>query len=144
MSYNAKKALRLIREYHDLNPTQIGILVGLHEKHVLALETGKRKITLEVVERYATAFEIPVSSLMLLAEQADGIFTVDPRDYVSNKVITILEWLAIVSAARRGNVRVTVPAVRIRSPWLLQSHSLKPAQAHERISSTKSRWITTE
>jgi len=122
---DARKALRLIRVYHDLSLAQIAGCVGLPEKHVLALETGKRKITLAVMERYATAFEIPISSLILLAEQTDGIFSMDTRDYVAKKVIAIIDWLTSVSAARWRDATVILQEDRIQSSAAIANPSPK-------------------
>src|SRR5258705_185981 len=66
------KALRLIRVYHDMTLTQAAARVGLSKSYVSDLEKGHKKVTLEVLEKYATAFGLPMSSLMLFAERTES------------------------------------------------------------------------
>jgi transcriptional regulator with XRE-family HTH domain len=92
------EALRLIRVYHDLNKTEIADKVGLSKSYVTELEAGDKKVTIEVLDKYAYAFKIPLSSLMLFAERANGR---DPqenaRTLVASKVLKMLNWVADIS-----------------------------------------------
>jgi transcriptional regulator with XRE-family HTH domain len=92
------RALKLIREYHRLSRTELAQKVGLSKSYVSELERG-RKPTIEVIERYAETFRIPVSSLLLFAEYSD-----DPnmperaRAFAADKVLKMLEWLRDTAA----------------------------------------------
>lgn len=93
------KALRLIRVYHDLNQTDAAARVGLSKSYVSDIESGNKKVTLKVLEKYSNAFDIPVSSLMLFAEKAgDGRFAGDARGYVADKALKMLDWVAMISS----------------------------------------------
>lgn len=92
------KALRLVRVYHDLNQGDAAERVGLSKSYISELENGRKKVTLEVLEKYSKAFDIPVSSLMLFGERAGEIrFSEDVRIFVAEKVITMLDWIATIS-----------------------------------------------
>jgi transcriptional regulator with XRE-family HTH domain len=87
------RALKLIREYHRLSRTELAAKVGLSKSYVSELERGK-KPTIDVIERYAETFRIPVSSLMLFAEHSrDPDFHERSRAYAAEKVLKMLEWL---------------------------------------------------
>ena len=93
------KALRLIRVYHDLSQTEVASRVGLSKSYISDLEAGNKKVTLQVLEKYSTAFNIPVSSIMLFAERAQsGGFSDDARVFVADKVVKMLDWIAMISA----------------------------------------------
>ncbi|UAK23843.1 helix-turn-helix domain-containing protein [Sphingomonas nostoxanthinifaciens] len=93
------EALRLVRVFHDLNKTQVAERVGLSKSYITELERGDKKVTIEVLQKYADGFNIPVSSLMFFAEQADGAPAADRvRTAVAGKVVKMLDWIATVTA----------------------------------------------
>jgi transcriptional regulator with XRE-family HTH domain len=93
------EALRLIRVFHNLNRTQTADKVGLSVSYVSELESGTKKVTLEVLQKYATGFRMPVSSIMLFAERADeGSLTEAARLTIGGKVVKMLNWLAAISS----------------------------------------------
>jgi transcriptional regulator with XRE-family HTH domain len=88
----------LIRAFHDLNKTQVAQRVGLSKSYITELERGDKKVTLEVLQKYADAFNIPVSSLMFFAEQAaDAPSTDKVRTAVAGKVVKMLDWIVTVT-----------------------------------------------
>lgn len=93
------KALRLVRAYHDLNQADTAERVGLSKSYISEIESGTKKVTLEVLEKYATAFDIPISSLMLFAEKSEnGNFAEDTRTYVAKKALKMLDWIETISS----------------------------------------------
>lgn len=92
------RALKLIREYHRLSRTELASKIGLSKSYVSELERGK-KPTIEVIERYAETFRIPVSSLLLFAEHSnDPNFNERTRAFAADKVLKMLEWLRDTAA----------------------------------------------
>lgn len=95
------EALRLVRVFHDLNKTQAAERVGLSKSYVTELERGDKKVTLEVLQKYASGFNVSLSSLMFFAEQAaDSSSGEKVRTAVAGKVIKMLDWIATVTAER--------------------------------------------
>lgn len=95
------EALRLVRVFHDLNKSQTAERVGLSRSYVTELERGDKKVTMEVLEKYAEGFSIPPSSLMFFAEQAANPSMADKaRTFVAGKTLKMLDWIATVSAER--------------------------------------------
>jgi transcriptional regulator with XRE-family HTH domain len=92
------EALRLVRVFHDLNKTQAADRVGLSKSYITELERGDKKVTLEVLQKYASAFNVPLSSLVFFAEQAvDGSSKEKVRTAVASKVVKMLDWIATVT-----------------------------------------------
>jgi transcriptional regulator with XRE-family HTH domain len=98
MKPTLNKALRLVRVYHDLTQAETARRVGFSKSYISELEAGNKKVSIEVLERYAAAFKLPVSSLMLFAEHSeDRNFTEDARVYVAGKVLKMLDWILTIS-----------------------------------------------
>ncbi|MGK9236837.1 helix-turn-helix domain-containing protein [Inquilinus limosus] len=95
------KALRLVRVYHDLSLVEAAERVGLSKSYVSELEKGHKKVTMEVLEKYAEAFDMPMSSLMLFAERSEGgQRSTDVKAFVADKTLKMLDWFATLTADR--------------------------------------------
>lgn len=89
------RALKLIRQYHRLSQVEVAEKLGYSKSFISELERdGGKKPSLEVLERYASAFGIKLSSLMIFAEQTSSPDLADKsRVFVADKVLKILEWI---------------------------------------------------
>ncbi|MDO8288761.1 MAG: helix-turn-helix transcriptional regulator [Parvibaculum sp.] len=89
------RALKLIRQYHRLSQVELAASLGLSKSFISEIEKqdGKRP-SIDVLERYASYFQIPLSSLLLFAEEteAEG-FNDRARIYAVGKVLKMLEWI---------------------------------------------------
>ena len=100
------KAIRLIRAYHDLNLSEVADRVGLSKSYISEMERGHKKVSIDVLEKYAEAFDIPMSSLMLFAERAeDGGVADNARVYIADKAIKMLDWIATITDDRERDHR---------------------------------------
>ena len=68
-------ALKWLRLFHGLNKTQVAERVGLSKSYITEIEAGDKRVTLDVLDKYAKAFDIPVSSLMFFSEGLDHAAT---------------------------------------------------------------------
>lgn len=66
------EALRLLRVFHDLKQRELAEKLGISPSHVSELEKGNRTPSLEVMQKYADVFRIPVSSIMFFSESLNG------------------------------------------------------------------------
>lgn len=89
------RALRIVRQYHNLNQTQLAGKLSLSTSYLSELESGKKEPTLDVLNRYAKVFNMPISSLLVFSETLDGIHSQSKaRTFFSKKMLKILEWIA--------------------------------------------------
>jgi transcriptional regulator with XRE-family HTH domain len=89
------RALKLIRQYHRLSQVDLAEHLGLSKSFISELEKkdGKRP-SVDVLERYASFFKIPLSSLLLFAEGVDSKKANEKaRAYATDKILRMLEWL---------------------------------------------------
>ncbi len=92
------RALRLIRVFHDMNQAEFADKIGLSKSYISELEQGRKKPSIEVLEKYADFFRIPVSSLLLFAEKAEtGDLSEEGRVAIADKVLKMLDWIATIS-----------------------------------------------
>lgn len=97
------RALRLIRVYHDLSQAQLAEKIGISKSYISELERGHKKASIDILEKYASFFRIPLSSLLLFAEEsAKPDFVEKSRVAVANKVLKMLDWLATVSDTEKN------------------------------------------
>ena len=98
------RALRLIRIYHDMNLSDASQRVGLSKSYISEIERGQKRVSLDVLEKYSVAFDIPVSSLMLFVERIeDGGFSKNSNALVADKALKMLEWVAMITSDRQSN-----------------------------------------
>ena len=88
------RALKLIRNYHDLSQVEAADKLGFSKSYVSELEKGTKKPSIDVLEQYARVFGLPLSQLMVFAETSSGGgFRGNVRRAAARKVLKMLEWV---------------------------------------------------
>ena len=88
------EALRLIRVFHDMKQVELAERLGVSKSHVSEIENGNKSPSLDLIERYSEAFKIPVSSIMIFAEELPHAKTGDKvRSKIAGTVIDILRFV---------------------------------------------------
>lgn len=93
------RALKLVRQYHRLSQAGLAEKLDLSRSFISELEAGNRKPSIDVLEKYAKFFNLPLSSLLLFSEQLGSKdWQEKSRSFVASKVMNMLEWLEETSA----------------------------------------------
>ena len=71
------KAVRLIREYQRLSKTELAKRLKIPCWRLAALENGESSISLNMLLRFSSAFNLPLDSLVLFAEARRRKYTHD-------------------------------------------------------------------
>ena len=88
------EALRLIRVFHDLKQVELAEKLGVSKSHISEIEKGNKSPSLDLIQRYATEFKIPVSSIMFFAEELPNAKSGDKiRSKIAGKVSDILRFV---------------------------------------------------
>lgn len=88
------EALRLIRVFHDVKQVELARRLGISKSYLSEIEKGSKEPTLSLVEKYATQFDLPASSIMFFAENVSGKGSYESaRKLVSSKIIKLLRFL---------------------------------------------------
>lgn len=63
--------VRILRKEQGVSQEQFAVRAGIDRRYMSDIETGKRNISFDIIERIAKGFGLSVSELMLRAEQSD-------------------------------------------------------------------------
>lgn len=89
------QALKITRQFHKLTQSELAKALNVSTAHISEIETGKNTITLEMLNRYATYFDVPISHLMLFAEQLENesLSSKKVRTFIAQKILNIMDWV---------------------------------------------------
>jgi transcriptional regulator with XRE-family HTH domain len=88
------EALRLIRVYHDLRQSEMATKIGISKSYLSEIEKGHKKPTLELVQKYSDAFDVPASSIMFFSENMNKAGSYEKaRGIVAAKIIRLMQFL---------------------------------------------------
>ena len=93
------EALRLVRVFHDMNQTTLAERLEISKSYLSEIESGKKQVTLELLQKYADTFGMPLSSLLFFAEKIEGGARDRVRTAIACKVVKMLDWIAAKDAA---------------------------------------------
>ncbi|KGD46475.1 MULTISPECIES: helix-turn-helix domain-containing protein [Burkholderia] len=88
------RALKVMRQFHNQSQTAMANTLGISSSYLSEIESGKKEPTLDLLNRYAINFNVPMSSIMAFSETLDGSQSVGKvRSFVAKKMVRILEWI---------------------------------------------------
>ena len=90
------EALRLIRVFHDVKQNELADRFGISKSYLSEIESGKKTPSVEIIEKYASEFQIPKSSILFFSEQLEDPLPshklIDKaRGVIAGKVISFLK-----------------------------------------------------
>ncbi|MBL1263878.1 helix-turn-helix domain-containing protein [Candidatus Methylomicrobium oryzae] len=89
------KAIKLIRQYHNLNQAQLASKLSISTSYLSEIESGKKEPSLDILQKYADFFKVPLSSLVVFSETLDGSHSKSKaRAFLSKKMLKVLEWIS--------------------------------------------------
>lgn len=91
------EALKLVRVYHNMKQKDLADALGLSPSYVNEIESGKKQVTIDVLEKYSQYFKMPTSSLLYFAEQK-GRQGENPRvNPIAAKAMKMLDWIETIT-----------------------------------------------
>ena len=88
------RALKTIRQYHRLSQSELADQLNISRSYINEIERNKKEPSLDLLNKYARRFDVPLSSLLIFAEQSENSTYDKARVFVANKVLKMLEWAA--------------------------------------------------
>lgn len=90
------KALRLIRQYHHESIADLSLVLDIPKEKISDLESGVSSPSVDVLQRYAIHFDIPVSSLVFFSETlgTQGRLSKKLRLNLAGKILDVVEWVS--------------------------------------------------
>lgn len=88
------KALKIIRQFHELKQVELATQLGISKSYLSEIESGKKPTSLELLNKYSEIFDIPVSSLVFFSENLgkSKLSSNKFKNVVASKIINVMEW----------------------------------------------------
>ncbi len=90
------RALRLLRTYHQLSQIELAKRLGISNSYLSEIEKGgDKEPSLDLLNKYAEIFKMPVSSILLFSEQISSGSKPGSKLRIASadKILRLLEWL---------------------------------------------------
>ncbi|KQO83566.1 MULTISPECIES: helix-turn-helix transcriptional regulator [Rhizobium/Agrobacterium group] len=88
------EALRLIRVYHDLKQQDLAEKLEISKSYLSEIESGKKTPTIELIEKYASQFGIPASSILFFSENLEDPSKASKvKGAIAGKVLQFLQFV---------------------------------------------------
>lgn len=91
------QALKLARVYHNLKQKELAEALDLSPSYLNEIESGKKQVTMEILDKYSKFFRLPTSSLLYFAEQQSRGGARPDGNPISAKAIKMLDWLDTIT-----------------------------------------------
>ena len=90
------EALKQIRVFHQMKQVDLAKDLSISKSYLSEIESGRKSISMDILQKYAGIFSVPVSSLLLFSENMDAAKASDKlRLKCANKIIKIMEWVGV-------------------------------------------------
>ncbi|MBE4043188.1 helix-turn-helix transcriptional regulator [Vibrio parahaemolyticus] len=88
------RALRLIRQYHEISVTKLADELGVPRSYLQGIEHGDKPVSEEILQKYSQRFEIPMSSLVMFSVhiQKEKKLAKKFRKSLAGKILDVAEW----------------------------------------------------
>lgn len=90
------RALKTIRLYHDLKQSDLAANLCISKSYLSEIESGKKTVNFDMLEKYSKEFKIPVSSLVFFSESmefpSNKTTSQKFRTVFADKILKIMEW----------------------------------------------------
>lgn len=92
------EALRLLRVFHDMKQNDLAAALDISKSYISEIENGNRVPSLDVIQKYAVTFKVPVSSILFFSEQIENAQRGQDvgsrtQEFVASKIISILRLI---------------------------------------------------
>lgn len=89
------EALKLLRIFHEKSQSDLARDLGVAKSWISEIEAGKKTPTVPLLESYAKAFDIPLSSILFFSEEMkNGSLSERARMKVSKKILAMLNFIS--------------------------------------------------
>ncbi len=87
-----ERALRLTREFHRMKQNELAEKLKISNSYLSEIESGKKSITVDLLEAYSKIFRVPVSTFFLFEDQIASPVN-DARRKKADRLLGFFEWV---------------------------------------------------
>jgi transcriptional regulator with XRE-family HTH domain len=89
------RTLKILRLFHNMTQAELAQKLSISKSYLSEIESGSKRINLEILGTYSTVFKVPISQILLFSESVkDHSIAEKARTILSKKFLNILEWMA--------------------------------------------------
>lgn len=98
------KALKLIRQFHKVKQSDLAAKFKMSKSYLSEIESGKKPVSFELIEKYSAEFDVQASSLVFFSESLSGNKGVSEkfRSAFSGKILEVMEWFVEKDEAKKA------------------------------------------
>lgn len=86
------EALRLLRVFNDLKAKELATQLDISPNYLSEIEKGKKRPSLEVINKYGEVFNIKPSAILFFSEELNTESKgVVPRQWIAKKLVKFLQ-----------------------------------------------------
>lgn len=98
------EALKHIRQFHQLKQVELASKLGISRSYLSEIESGRKSVSMELLNKYADIFSVPPSSLLMFSENLENAKKSDPlRLKCVKKIMQAMEWVSARYEAESKN-----------------------------------------
>lgn len=89
------RAIKVFRQFNRLTQAEVAERLSISKSYLSEIEAGKKTLNVDLLEKFAVLYEMPVSSLVFFSEALPYNGTKVPerfRAFASDKLLSVLEW----------------------------------------------------
>ncbi len=96
------RALKTIRQFHGLTQAELALKLDMSKSYLSEIESGKKSVGYDLLEKYSELFDVPVSSLVFFSVDLEEADTIPEkfRSVVADKILNIMEWVVLKNEAK--------------------------------------------
>lgn len=96
------RALKTIRQFHGLTQAELSLKLEMSKSYLSEIESGKKSVGYDLLEKYSILFDIPVSSLVFFSENLEDVDSAPEKfkSVVADKILNIMEWVVLRNEAK--------------------------------------------
>lgn len=96
------RALKTIRQFHGLTQAELALKLDMSKSYLSEIESGKKSVGYDLLEKYSELFDVPVSSLVFFSEHIENADSIPEkfRSVIADKILKIMEWVAVRNEAK--------------------------------------------
>ena len=88
------EALKQIRIFHQIKQAELAVQLEISRPYLSEIESGRKSVSMDILNRYAEIFDVPKSSLLLFSENiGKNKLSESFRSVCAGKIIQIMEWM---------------------------------------------------
>jgi len=87
-----EKALKLTREFHRMKQNELAEQLDISNSYLSEIESGKKPITVDLLEKYSKIFKVPMSTFLLFKDQIASP-TSEATKKRAERLLTFFEWV---------------------------------------------------